>query len=137
MYAYKARHIKKYAKSDGAYSKLIVLNPSQAKYRYGRGGLNYDWGKFSVAMEYFDKAYKLKPSSTLYLFWAALASVRSDYPKGLVLFREYLKRCKNEECNGDDLKWAEDWVFCVDGEPQCELDEHDYIKWQHEPLYSH
>ncbi len=136
MYAYEARHLKQYAKADTAYSKLTVLNPNNAKYWYARGGMHYIWRKFDTAMEYLSKAYKLEPSSNLYLYWFALASVRNDQPTGLVLFRDYLERCKNQKCDSNNLKWTKDWVACVDGDPKCRFDEHDIIKWRQQPLYS-
>ncbi len=130
VYAWSARDDHQYEKADDGYERLIRLRPNMATYWYSRGALQYRLNNFNTAMPYLNKSNELEPSNNKYLYWSALASVINEMPIGLVKTREYLERCENSKCKEANLSWARRWIACVDGKPECDLPEHDYINWR-------
>ncbi|MCP3673892.1 MAG: DUF4034 domain-containing protein [Gammaproteobacteria bacterium] len=130
VYAWSARDDHQYEKADDGYERLIRLRPNMATYWYSRGALQYRLKKFNTALPYLNKSYELEPSNNKYLYWSALTSVINEVPAGLVKTRTYLERCENSKCKEANVSWARRWIACVDGKPECDLPEHDYINWR-------
>lgn len=135
-YAWSATEGHQFSKAASAYERLTKMEPNNAGYWYGRGRVQNFLKNRVAAMECWQKSHELEPSNIKYHYWFARYAILNKVPIGLVKIRSYLEKCKKSECNKADMKWVKHWLDCVDGKPNCEMPEHDYIDWQKKPLYS-